>query len=272
MGNRISAIIITKNEEKNIVNCIEALQWCEEILVIDNGSVDATCELAERLNARIVRAENRTFSELRNVGKDESHLDWLLYVDADERVTPKLSKAIESAVLMHQFQAYSLPRYNIHYGKWMQHGGWEKDTLIRLFQKESLLQWEGNVHEHAVIEGQIGLLTEPLVHLTHQNLVQGLRKSADWTPIEASAALQHGMPKMTFFRMLRGMLKEFFVRYIQKKGYKDGTEGAIESMVQAMNRFYVYEQIWEQQRKPSLNETYEKIDKEISNLWLNEKQ
>jgi hypothetical protein len=134
------------------------------------------------------------------------------------------------------------------------------------------LFYEGDVHEHAVVEGETGQLDQSLVHLTHRNFISGLRKSADWTPMEARLLFEANHPKMTTLRLLKVMIDEFLYRYIWSKGYKDGIEGGIEAITQSVNRFFVYEQLWELQRKPSLEKTYQQIEQEVVKLWEKEKK
>ncbi len=268
----ISGVIIAKNEEHMIANCIETLRWCDEVVVIDHGSSDNTRILAERAGAKVHKLEEGSFVELRNKGLEVAKEDWILYIDADERVTPKLSQEILQNGARGAYPAYAIPRNNIHYGKWMQHGGWEKDSVIRLFRKEKLKRWVGEVHEHAEVDGEVEELEEPLVHLTHRNLVSGLYKSIEWTPVEAELLLKADHPKVTVLRLCKVMAGTFFGQYIGRRGYKDGIEGFIEAMVQTMNRFFVYEQLWELQRNPSLDKTYAHIEREVADLWKKEKR
>jgi (heptosyl)LPS beta-1,4-glucosyltransferase len=269
----ISAIIITKNEEEMIANCISSVwPFVDEIIVVDSGSTDNTIELAKRERAKVIESDATTFKDWRNVGLREATSDWVLYIDADERVTPKLAKEIRETVVLTSNAAFALKRNNIHFGRWMQHGGWEVDALIRLFAREKLARWEGNVHEHAIISGPIGQLSQPLVHLTHRNIKDGLVKSAVWTDMEARLLLDANVKPVRQFTLIRKTLMEFFRRLILKKGYKDGMEGWIESMQQAMNRFFVYERLWELQQKPSLPEKYQRLEKEIIKLWQSEQK
>lgn len=267
---KVSAIVIAKNEEKMIANCLDTLRWCNEVIVVDNGSTDSTAELAEHQGATVVKMKVGTFAQLRNKGRKTATSDWQLYVDADERVTPKVKKEILRAMRNTEYEAYRIPRNNIHYGKWMQHGGWSPDYVVRLFRKDALKEWGGEIHEHAVVKGKTGDLTEPLVHLTHRNMVDGLKKSIEWTQTEAKLLYEAHHPKMGMLRFMKIVFTEFLGRYVFRKAWKDGVEGGVESMVQAMNRFLVYEQLWELQRKPSLEETYKTIEKEIMMLWKNE--
>ncbi|PWU24043.1 hypothetical protein C5B42_00805 [Candidatus Cerribacteria bacterium 'Amazon FNV 2010 28 9'] len=263
----ISAIIITKNEEEMIANCIATLLFCDEIIVVDSGSTDNTVGIAKREGASVVCTTEGKFKDWRMAGLREATCDFVLYIDADERVTPKLADEIKRTIAFTSYSAFLLKRNNIHFGKWMQHGGWERDSIVRLFSRGKLLRWEGNVHENAIVEGPIGLLQEPLVHLTHRNVRDGLIKSYVWTDTEAQALVNAGAKQVTPFTLVRKTLMEFFRRLILKKGYKDGMEGWIESMQQAMNRFLVYERVWELQQKPSLPQRYERVEKEILHLW-----
>lgn len=263
----VSAVVITKNEEHMIANCLDTLSWCKEVIVVDNGSTDRTVELAKRQGATVVKMPDASLPELRNEGKKHATGEWILYVDADERVTPKSMKEMMRMIRDTDHNAYEIPRNNIQYGVWMQHGGWEQDNVVRLFRVSTLKKWEGDVHEHAEFEGEVGKLHEALVHLTHRNMVDGLKKSIEWTGIEAQLLFESNHPKMSFLRFMKIVHTEFIKRIVFKKGWKDGMPGIIEAMVQAMNRFIVYERLWELQQKPSLEEKYKKIEEGIAKLW-----
>ena len=267
---KVSAIVIAKNEEKMIANCLDSLSWCDEVIVVDNGSTDSTAELAKRQGATVEVMKQAGFAELRNKGLEKAIGEWVLYVDADERVTPRLKQEILRSIKNVSISAYAIPRNNIHYGKWLQYGGWGKDLVIRLFRKSQLSKWVGEVHEHAEYGGETGAIVESLVHLTHRNMKDGLEKTIQWTRIEAELLFTSNHPKMSTLRFIKVGCTELFKRLILQKAWKDGTEGVIEALVQAMNRFIVYEQLWELQRKPSLDETYTKIEKEIHRLWESE--
>lgn len=264
---QVTAIIIARNEEKMIANCIETLRWCSEIIVLDTGSDDRTAELAERLGATVKKAKGTNFSDWRNEAAQGIKTEWVLYIDADERVTPALAKTIQGRMLRPDYDAYKILRNNIHYGKWLQYGGWGNDWLLRLFRTSKLKGWVGQVHEHAEIVGRIGEIEEPLVHLTHRSLFDGLRKSIEWTDVEARLFLQAGHPKIGPLRLIKVVLFDFLQRLIFKRAWKDGVEGVIEAMIQSMNRFLVYVRLWELQQKPSLPQRYERIEQEIEKQW-----
>lgn len=263
----ISAVVITYNEELMIVNCLETLKWCDEIVVVDSGSKDMTVGLAERAGAKIVKEKSSSFADRRNTGLKFAQSDWVLYIDADERVTPRLAKEIQAAVFQQHVSVYKVKRNNIHYGKWLEHGGWEKDLIERLFRKKDLKRWTGQVHESPDYTGNVAQLAEPLVHLTHRNMVDGLRKTIEWTGYEAQLLFEAGHKPVTPRTLIRKTVMEFIRRAFLKKGRKDGIEGWIEAMTQAMNKFIVYERLWELQKKPSLEDTYLKIDETIIKQW-----
>lgn len=250
-----------------IANCLASVQFADEIVVVDSGSTDNSLGIAAREGAKIVEVSSGSFQDWRNRGAKESTSDWLLYIDADERVTPKLAQEIEDTIQFTSNAAFALRRNNIHFGRWMQFGGWEQDRIVRLFKRSHLRGWEGKVHEHAEIDGILGELKEPLVHLTHRNIRDGLVKSYTWTDTEAQLLFEAGAKPVQPFTLLRKFGMECFRRLIAKKGYKDGMEGWIESFQQAINRFFVYERLWELQQKPSLDERYQLIEKEIVKQW-----
>ena len=250
-----------------IANCIETLSWTNEIIVLDTGSRDRTKEIAERLGAKIKTAKGSNFSEWRNEAAKGISTDWIIYIDADERITPSLAKAIQSRLRRPEYDAFTVTRNNIHYGKWMQHGGWQNDRLLRIFKTKQLKGWKGEVHEHAEIVGRIGDIEEPLVHLTHRSVYDGLRKSIDWTDVEAQLMLEANHPKVGPLRLIKIVLFDFIKRVVFKMAWKDGQEGMIEAMTQSMNRFLVYARLWEMQQQPSLPKRYDRIEQQIQKLW-----
>lgn len=263
----ISVVIIARNEEGMIANALSSVPFADEVIVVDSGSTDNTVEIAKREGAKVIETKGGSFADWRNKGFREATGDWILYLDADERVTPKLATEIEETIRFTSSTSFALNRNNIHFGKWMLHGGWEKDKVVRLFHRASLQRWEGEVHEHALVGGAQGQIKEPLVHLTHRNIADGLRKSVTWTDTEARLLLDAHAPKVTPMTLMRKTIMEFLRRLVFKKGYKDGMEGWIESMQQAMNRFFVYERLWELQQRPSLDEKYDRYEKEIMKMW-----
>ena len=258
MKPKISVIILTKNEEEVILDCLESVKWADEIVVVDNGSTDNTLGIVKKFGIKNIiqsGAEN-TFSERRNLGAEAAKGDWLLYVDADERVTPILKKEIEEVISKKDNPAaYAIPRRNIRLTKELHWGGWWPDYVIRLIKKEKLVAWEGDLHEQPVVEGEVGYLKEALVHFSHRGSFEHkLQNTINWSKIEAQKLYEANHPPMTVTRFSSAMAREFFKRMIKSQAFRDGTEGIIEAIYQVFSVFVTYARLWEMQTKPDLHE------------------
>lgn len=263
----LTAVVIVKNEAKMIESCLDTLWWCDQVLVLDSGSTDKTAELAEKAGARVIGYAHDSMAELRNEALKQVKTEWLFYVDADERVTPTLAKEIMVKLETSQPAALRMARQNVHYGRIMQHGGWQHDWVTRVFNKENLDGWQGKIHESPQFKGQAVNLQSPLIHLTHRQTVANLQKTITWTPMEAELLHQAEAKPVKLMTILRKGIMEFLRRGIFQAGYKDGLEGWIEALVQGMNRSLVYIQLWEKQRSPSLKKTYQQFEEKIKQLW-----
>lgn len=263
----ITAIIIAKNEAEMIVNCINTLSWCDEVLVIDSASTDETAKLAEKVGARVIGFSHRSMAKSRNEALKKVKTEWVFYVDADERVTPTLAKEIMVHLETSQAVALSMFRQNVHYGKIMLHGGWNQDQVTRVFKKSHFVEWFGDIHESPSFDGSEIKLNSPLIHLTHRNTQDGLKKTIAWTKIEADLLAKSDIKAVNLLTILRKGVMEFIRRSIIKGGRKDGVEGWIEALVQGINRMLVYVQVWEKQQHPSLEKSYQLIEQQISKMW-----
>lgn len=263
----ISALIVAKNEQAMLPACLQCLKWCDEIIVLDSGSSDDTPQIAEQYGARVIRFQHASFARMREELHKHAQSEWVLYVDADERVLPKLAKEIRVHAETNTAAAMSFTRANIFFGKTFSHGGWGEETVTRAFKKSALQSWHGDIHESPVFTGPQAQLKTPLVHLTHRDIRSGLYKSAAWTWLEAQALFEAGIPPVTVWTVMRKGAMEFVRRAVLKRGYKDGTEGIIEAIIQAWNRVIVYLQVWELQQKPSIPDKYQAIETEIAQSW-----
>lgn len=240
---KISAIILSKNEEAKITDCLESLKFADEIILIDNGSSDNTCNIAKKFNAKIYRYNFNDFSHLRNKGKEHSSGDWLLYLDADERITPDLEKKIREAVKDENFNAYKINRVNYYYNlKWP-----DTEKMVRLIRKKSLIKWYGEIHESPIISGNTGMLGSNINHFTHDNLHHMVGKTNNWSDTEAKLRYQECHPEITWWRFFRVMITAWWNSYIRTGGAKMGIYGIIESMYQSYSIFITYAKLWELQ-------------------------
>ncbi len=240
----ISAVVIAKDEEDRIRQCIEALSFCKEIIVIDNDSSDKTFQIAESLGAKVYKIKSNNFSELRNFGKDKAEYEWILYIDADEQIDKTLAEEIKKIDSKSDFSAYTLRRKNFFLGN---HEWPHIEKMQRLFNKNDLEGWFGKIHESPKFNGTLGNLEGFIIHKTHRNLESMVNKTAEWSTQEASLRLQANHPQMTWWRFPRVMLTAFFNSYLFQGGYKAGTAGLIESTYQAFSIFVTYAKLWELQ-------------------------
>jgi glycosyltransferase involved in cell wall biosynthesis len=251
---KLSVVIIARDEEAMIGDCLKSVVWANELLVVDTGSKDRTCQIAKDHNARVIEVPWRKYEygRWRNIGLREAKSDWIFYLDADERATPALKAEILKVIADNQHAAYEIPRRNFYLGQEMRYGGAWPDYVRRLYRKKSLKKWVKDLHEAPVIEGSWGRLKEPMIHLTHRDLTSMVEKTNQWSKIEAELLFKDypgGHPPVTWWRFLRMMLSEFWTRGIKKQGLRDGTVGWIEVIFQMFSRFVTYARLWELQQK-----------------------
>lgn len=248
--NKISVLILTKNEEKDISNCIEsARQLAEEIIVVDSESSDKTVEIAQKAGALVFVNPFSDFASQRNFAMTKASYNWILYLDADERVTPELAKGIKylvSSRKKNNLVAYKIARKNFYLGD----HEWPKiEKLERLFKKDKLKEWYGKVHESPKIEGKVGDLDGFLLHYTHRDLSSMLKKTLEWSKVEAELKFKAKHPQMTWWRFPKIIIQAFFESYIKQGGWKIGIVGLIESLYQSFSLFITYARLWERQQK-----------------------
>ncbi len=217
----ISAIVLTRNEQEMIEGCLERLDWVDEILVVDSGSTDKTVALVQEQGARVVEADpSGSFADWRNLGRDQARGDWLLYIDADERVTDELKTEIEEIVGSHDRGVFFVKRKNLFLGREM-----VDDRMERLLHRDSFDQWEGELSEHPVYHASAGETEHYLVHLTHRNLESMLEKTKDWSMIEARLMYEAGHPPISWWRLPRVVLGETWRRFGREGYWRYGTAG-----------------------------------------------
>jgi glycosyltransferase involved in cell wall biosynthesis len=255
---KISVIVIAKDEEEVIGRCLESVGWADEIIVLDTGSTDKTVETAQKLGAKVFKypdGDETDYSAWRNYGLRQAQGEWVLYLDADERVTPLLKKEIESIINRRplansEFAAYAIPRRNIRLGREMKHGGWWPDYVLRLIRKGRLQRWEGQLHEQPIIKGEVGRLKEALVHFSHRGSFEHkVANTIVWSKLEAALLFKANHPPMTVKRFFGAMAREFYQRMIKHQAWRDGAEGVIEAIYQVFSVFITYARLWEMQQK-----------------------
>jgi len=236
----LAAVILTKNEEENIAECIESVAWADEVIVLDSESTDRTVEIAWEKGARVFTHPFRNYAEQRNVALSLAETEWVFFVDADERATPELGAEIREATEREEFAGWWVPRRNYIVGKWIQHGGWYPDYQLRLLRREKA-RYDPlrEVHEVVLLEGEAGYLENPLIHYNYRSWGEFVARQRRYARFEARVLLQQGIrPKpWTYFTQ---PWREFRRRYITFEGYKDGLHGLILASLMAYYTWLVY--------------------------------
>ncbi|MDP3888720.1 MAG: glycosyltransferase family 2 protein [bacterium] len=256
----LSAVVLTKNEEKNLPVCLKSIEWVDEIIVVDDESIDKTLEIAKHGKAVIYKRKLDDFSSQRNFALSKVQTNWVLFLDPDEEVTPELAKEIQKAIKTDAFDAYRFPRKNIIFGKWIEHSGWYPDFQTHLFKKAKGKYVE-KVHEQVEIEGKIGDLTSPFLHHNYDSISHYLEKGMRYTTLEAENKLDKGY-KFVWQDLISKPLSEFLRRFFAEEGFKDGVHGLALSLLQSYLELLVYVKIWEKEgfKESEVSGVFQEID------------
>lgn len=222
---KISATIITLNEERNIARAIESLRCCDEIIVVDSGSTDRTLELASRLGARVVETPWHGYAKQKNFAAKQAQYDWIFSLDADEA----LSEALEGEIWAikkrgPKFDGYTMPRLAQYCGRWILHSGWHPDRKLRLYHRERA-EWVGEyVHENVRVRGRVGHLKSNILHFTCSSLSEHLKSMDRYTTLAAQEIVAHRQQVSTL-RLMTYPMWTFLRTYFWQRGFLDGPEG-----------------------------------------------
>jgi len=237
---KITATIITVNEERNIARAVESLRCCDEILILDSGSTDRTVELAQNLGARVIEAGWRGFAGQKNWAAEQASHEWILSLDADEA----LSESLEAEILAlkkdgPRFDGYTMPRMANYLGRWILHSGWYPDRKVRLYLR-SKGKWVGDfVHESVHVDGKVGHLESNILHFTCESLSEHVKTMDRYTTLAAQELVARKEPVSTT-RMLCHPLWTFLKSYFFQRGFQDGLEGLIIAYMAAFYSFLKY--------------------------------
>ncbi len=239
---KITATIITLNEERNIARAIESLRCCDEILILDSGSIDRTVELAENLGVRVFEAGWRGYSGQKNWAAEQASHDWILSLDADEALSEALEAEIwtlKKADPGPQFYGYTMPRLANYLGKWILHSGWYPDRKIRLYDRRKG-RWVGDfVHESVRVDGRVGELKSNILHFTCESLSEHVKTMERYTTLAAQeiAARKISVP---MWRVMADPPWTFLKSFVFQRGFLDGREGLTIAYMAAFYTFLKY--------------------------------
>jgi glycosyltransferase involved in cell wall biosynthesis len=245
---KISCIIIARDEATNIRRCLESVSWADEIVLVDVGSVDDTKTIASRFTDKIFDLEWRGFGPAKEFARSQATGEWVFSLDADEVVTDKLREEIQRIVeSANPASGYFVPRKSNFLGRWIRHGGWYPDLVLRLFRKDKGHFTSRSVHEEVQVEGGTGRLTSDLLHYTDPDFDHYLGKVNQYTTLDALELHRSGReaglldvlfrPPATFFKM-----------YLFRAGFADGAHGLILAAASAFHVFSKYVKLWHLKR------------------------
>ena len=240
---KLFAVILTKNEARHIEECIQSVAWADGVLVSDSYSKDGTVEIADQLGATVVQHPFVNWAEQRNIALADAQAlgaEWIFFIDADERATPKLATEIVQVIRDETAAGWWVPRYNYIMGHKMRGGGWYPDHQLRLLHAEhAKYDPSRGVHEVVILDGDAGYLKEHLIHYNYDTLAQFRAKQGRYLDFEAQILYDEGVcPRpWTYFSM---PLREFWRRYVTLKGYRDGWVGLLVCGLLGWYTFHTY--------------------------------
>jgi glycosyltransferase involved in cell wall biosynthesis len=238
----LSVIIITRNEEENIPGCLESVAWADEVIVVDSGSTDSTVDICRRFGAQVHVHDWPGFGRQKNRALGYAKRDWVLSLDADERVTPELKRQLLDAMGEGTKDGFYIPRLSQFCGRFVRHSGWYPDYVLRLFKRIKGRFSEDMVHERVVLDGTAGRLSSPLIHYSYQSEADVSRKTEQYAM--AGALQMYGSGKVSSpvdapLRAFWAFVRTYFVRL----GFLDGVAGFRIARMNARTTYLKYKQL-----------------------------
>jgi glycosyltransferase involved in cell wall biosynthesis len=240
--------VITRNEEANIGLCLDGLAFCDERIVVDSGSTDRTVAVAQEKGARVVTHDWQGFGAQKNFALSLAQGDWVLSIDADERVSPALAREIERVIADGGADGYEVPRLSSFIGREMRHSGWFPDYVLRLFRRHTGRFSDALVHERVICEGRVGRLTEHLAHHSVTRLEQAISRVDRYSTAGAEMLVASGR-RVSFADGITHGLWSFFRAYVLRRGFLDGREGFLLAVANAEGTYYRYMKAWLARRR-----------------------
>ena len=235
----LTVVVITRDAGAELAACLASADFARESIVVDSGSADDTVEIARASGARVVEQAWLGFGAQKNFAVAQARHDWILCLDADERVSPELVKSIRAALAAPMNVAYTMPRRNRFLGRWLRHGEGYPDWNVRLFDRRHAKWSDDVVHEHVLADGPVGKLTGDLLHASAESLDAYLAKQNRYTTLQAQALYQRG-ERFSAFRIVLSPLLRFVRFYVLRAGFLDGTAGLAHIAIGCFNSFCKY--------------------------------
>lgn len=245
----ISAAIITKNEGKNLKDCLKSIQFTDQKVIIDSGSTDDTLKIAEEFGCDFYPENWKGFGPQKQSAIDKCKFKWVLVIDADERIPPETAKKIQEAVRCESdIVGYSFPRKNHFQGRWIKHMGWWPDKIVRLFQRNLGKMSDAEVHEEVLVNGRVENLNCPIEHFTESSFSKIFQKIDQYSTLGAERAYSEGKRCSIWEAAVRAEFT-FYQNYILRLGFLDGYQGFTLSVTDAINKFAKYAKVSQMSKK-----------------------
>lgn len=240
----ITAIILTLNEERHLPDCLTSLAWTDEVVVFDSFSTDATVTLAEQAGARVIQHPFENYAWQRNAALEAvPEAEWVLFVDADERIPSPLAEEIRAVTGAGQAAAAWIPRHNYIFGKLTRYGGWFPDYQLRLL-KNGKVRYDPDrpVHELALVDGSTVHLAHPMLHLNYTTVQEFIAKQHYYAEYDAGILFQKGQRTRGWNYVLQP-LRHFWWRFVTLQGWRGGFHGLRLSLLMAYFQFVLYQRL-----------------------------
>ncbi len=240
-GDTVAVVVMARDEEANIVDCLDSLRWADKLCVIlDSRTTDRTGELSRRAGAEVREWPFVNFAEQRNAALQLFEADWIFFVDADERGTSGLGPEVRRVIQDQSVAGWWVPRRNFIWGRWIRHAGWYPDYQLRLLRRGAARYDPTRaVHELVILDGEEGHLEHSLIHYNYATIAQFLRKQNHYADYDASMLVNQGIRPRPHSLVLQP-LREFVRRFWTLRGYRDGGHGLLLSLLLGYYTFVVY--------------------------------
>ncbi|MBU1863273.1 MAG: glycosyltransferase family 2 protein [Candidatus Omnitrophica bacterium] len=242
---KVSVVIIAKNEEKQISDCLKSVQWADEIVILDDYSTDKTVEIAREYTNAIQQRKMDVEGTHRNYAYSLTKNEWVLSLDCDERVTPELATEIDRVLESNtDYNAYAIPIKTFIGKRWVRYAGYYPARKTRLFKKSCFRYEDAGVHPRIFLDGKCGDLEGDILHYAYEDFADVVNRLTKQTTLEARKWIQDGR-KVSFLKILRKFVDRFIKFYFLRKGYKDGLIGFMFSFFHSLYQLLSYAQYWE---------------------------
>jgi glycosyltransferase involved in cell wall biosynthesis len=243
---KLSVVTIALNEEHNIIECLRSVQWADELIVVDSGSTDRTVELARSFPARVLQVQWHGYGRTKNEALQHATGDWILWLDADERITAALAEEIKSTIRSNSSSVagYTMPRKAFFLGKWIRHCGWYPSRVTRLFRRDKGRFSENQVHEELVLDGITEDFQNDILHYTDPDLYHYFHKFNRYTSLAAKDMHDAGRRFRLYDLLVRPPFT-FVKMFLLRRGFLDGIHGLVLSVASSTYVFVKYAKLWE---------------------------